>query len=242
MKTLVTSILLVMAIEFHLMSAQPPPPVAAVKTNIQYLDARPILETLREDLLPAELRAMTPAERESAWPGWVSRHDATIRTRLEHGDEESVVNFLLFGTTFTKLARATERDLAQLAGQPSGVPDLIVRRIEDELGRLRLPDPAGLQGFDRLRARDLPPARAVREEDGLRAGVLPEGPGGPRAGRGQLVDGRRGRRRELVLAHHTARLELAQPGGEHVRAAAREPFVQVRIAKRAMHELPDDQE
>jgi len=139
MKTLVTSILLVMAIEFHLMSAQPPPPVAAVKTNIQYLDARPILETLREDLLPAELRAMTPAERESAWPGWVSRHDATIRTRLEHGDEESVVNFLLFGTTFTKLARATERDLAQLAGQPSGVPDLIVRRIEDFIAGIESP-------------------------------------------------------------------------------------------------------
>src|SRR5258705_12939677 len=111
-----------MAIEFHLMSAQALPPVAAVKTNIQYVDAKPILDTLREGLLPADLRVMTRAERESAWPGWVSRHDSTIRARLERGDEESVVNFLLFGTTFTKLARATERDLAQLAGQPSAAP------------------------------------------------------------------------------------------------------------------------
>jgi hypothetical protein len=139
MRTLSTSVLLAIAIEFHLVSAPRPQPVAAVKTNIQYVDARPILETLREDLLPAELRALTAAERESAWPGWVSRHDRTIRARLERGDEESVVNFLLFGTTFTKLARATERDLAQLAGQPGGVPGLIIRRIEDFIAGIGSP-------------------------------------------------------------------------------------------------------
>jgi hypothetical protein len=140
MKTLSTPVLLVMAIEFHLMSAQPPSPVAAVTTNIQYVDAKPILETLREDLLPAELRVMTPAERESAWPGWVSRHDSTIRARLERGDEDSVVNFLLFGTTFTKLLRATERDLAQLAAQPNGASGSIIRRrIEDLIAGIESP-------------------------------------------------------------------------------------------------------
>jgi hypothetical protein len=141
MKTLATSVLAVMAIEFHAMSAQAPTPVAAVKTNIQYLDARPILETLRKDLLPAELRALTPDERERAWPGWVSRHDATIRARLERGDEESAVNFLLFGTTFTKVARATERDLAQLAAGPGGTPGAIVRRIDDFIAGIESPGP-----------------------------------------------------------------------------------------------------
>ena len=135
-----TSVLLFLAVECHLMSAQAPSPVTPVKANIQYLDARPILETLREDLLPAELRALTPAERESAWPGWVSRHDSTIRRRLELGDEDSVVNFLLFGTTFTKVVRATERDLAQLAGQPGGAPGLIIRRIEDLIAGIESPD------------------------------------------------------------------------------------------------------
>ena len=139
MKVLSTSVVLVMAIEFHLTSAQPPAPVAAVKTNIPYLDARPILETLRKDLLPSDLAAMTPEERQSAWPGWVSRHDATIRARLERGDEESVVNFLLFGTTFTKVARATERDLARLGAQPSGTPGLIVRRIDDFIAGIESP-------------------------------------------------------------------------------------------------------
>src|SRR5438445_11440585 len=140
MKTLATAVLLVMAIEFHLMSARPPSPVAAVKTNIEYVDAKPIFETLREDLLPAELRAMTPAERESAWPGWVARHDSTIRARLERGDEDSVVNFLLFGTTFTKLARATERDLAQLAGHPGMAPDSVIAgRLEDLIAGIESP-------------------------------------------------------------------------------------------------------
>lgn len=139
MKTFTASVLLVMAMDFHLMSAQPPRPVAAVKSNIQYLDAKPILETLRADLLPAELRAMTPEGRKLAWPAWVSRHDAAIRARLEGGDEESVVNFLLFGTTFTKVARATERDLAQFGAQPGGAPGVIVRRIDDFVAGIESP-------------------------------------------------------------------------------------------------------
>ena len=140
MKALSTSVLLVIAVELRLMSAQAAQPVAAVKTDLQYVDARPIVETLRGDLLPTELRAMTPAERESAWPGWVSRHDSAIRARLERGDDDSVVNFLLFGTTFTKLARATERDLAQLAGHPGTAPDsIIARRIEDLIAGIESP-------------------------------------------------------------------------------------------------------
>ena len=131
-------ILLVMAIECGLMSAQTlsgnstvAPPIAAVKTNIPYLDAKPIFEALPKDLLPSELRAQTPAGLESAWPAWVARRDVTIRARLERGDEDSIVNFLLFGTTFTKLPRATERDLLELAGRPSRAASPFVGRIED---------------------------------------------------------------------------------------------------------------
>ena len=36
----------------------------------------------------------------------VSRRDLEIRARLQRGDEDSIVNFLLFGTTFTRLPRA----------------------------------------------------------------------------------------------------------------------------------------
>jgi hypothetical protein len=36
---------------------------------------------------------------------WVERQDRAIRSRLQRGDEETIVNWLLFGTTFTKLPR-----------------------------------------------------------------------------------------------------------------------------------------
>lgn len=138
---LTTTLLLAVVVERHPTGAQAPPPPKAPTTNIQYADARPVLESLRADLAPADLSAMAGAEREKAWPEWVSRHDAAIRARLARGDEDSVVNFLLFGTTFTKLARATERDLAQLAAQPGELPDVILRRIEDLIAAVGSPGP-----------------------------------------------------------------------------------------------------
>ena len=98
MKKLVMCLLLAMAIEFSLVSAQTPTGnslvrpdpalevpagAAAIKTNMPYVDAKPILESLRADVLPAALQGKSTAELESTWPDWVSRHDAEIRARLE---------------------------------------------------------------------------------------------------------------------------------------------------------------
>jgi hypothetical protein len=108
-----------------------------------HIDARPILETLRQDLLPAELRAKAPAEIESAWPAWVSRHDQTIRARLERGDDDSIVNLLLFGVTFTKEPRAKAQDILTLAAQARSIEFLQGRvvqgRVEDMAAGIALP-------------------------------------------------------------------------------------------------------
>jgi len=109
---------------------------APVRTNIPYADAKPILDALREDLLPSELLAKTPAERQSLWPRWVARRDVEIRARLERGDEDSVVNFLWFGVTFTKLPRSQLADL--LAGAPAGI-DLLKARIDDMTAGIATP-------------------------------------------------------------------------------------------------------
>ncbi|PYR29454.1 MAG: hypothetical protein DMF92_11745, partial [Acidobacteria bacterium] len=87
----------------------------SVRKNIPYVDAKPILETLRESL-PGELTGKTPAELESAWPGWVSRENAAIRARLEGGDEDSIVYLWQYGTSFTKQPAVTERNVASLGG------------------------------------------------------------------------------------------------------------------------------
>ena len=84
------------------------------KTHIPYPDATFVLDTLRADLLPAELRDRLPAERESLWRDWVLRRDEAIRSRLREGDEDSIVNFLWFGTGFTQHPRMTATYLSTL--------------------------------------------------------------------------------------------------------------------------------
>lgn len=118
--------------------------------NISYGDAKPVLEALRTDLLPEELRSKAPAELESAWPGWVASRDRAIRARLERGDEDSIVNFLLFGTTFTKVPRPTALDLAGLAERPSTLPSLFSDRIEDLIDGISSPGANERLQFARL--------------------------------------------------------------------------------------------
>lgn len=97
-------------------------------TNLPYADAQPILDVLRTDLLPPELRSSTPAEREARWPDWVSRRDAAIRARLARADEDSLLNLLLLGITFTQRPRVT--DLASLRA-PGATLDIVGGRLDD---------------------------------------------------------------------------------------------------------------
>ncbi len=112
---------------------------------IPYSDAKPIFAALREDLLPPEFRGLTPAQREAAWPDWVRRRDAAIRARVAEGDEDSVINLLQFGTTFTKQPRITEQQLAGVVMRKAGSPDVFVpspvlkARIDDFIAALAAP-------------------------------------------------------------------------------------------------------
>jgi hypothetical protein len=109
---------------------------------IPYSEAKPAFDALRDDLLPPELRGLTPAQRETAWPGWVMRRDAAIRARVDEGDEDSVINLLQFGTAFTKQPRITEQQLAGVVMRRAGSPDMFVpspvlkARIEDFIAAL----------------------------------------------------------------------------------------------------------
>lgn len=112
---------------------------------IPYSDAKPIFEALRDDLLPSELRGLTPAQREAAWPGWVMQRDAAIRGRVAEGDEDSVINLLQFGTSFTKQPRITEQQLAGVVMRQAGAPDVFVAspvlkaRIDDFVAAVAAP-------------------------------------------------------------------------------------------------------
>jgi hypothetical protein len=105
--------------------------------RIPFADARASIDAHR-DALPVELRSLDSAALPAAWPAWVAKRDAEIRGRLARGDEDSVVNLWLYGTSFTRLPRVTARQTAQLA-QPDAIEDLLVSRLDDFVAALARP-------------------------------------------------------------------------------------------------------
>jgi hypothetical protein len=107
-------VLLVCAVSLHfLLSARELPPAKVM--YLPFSDARPILEAMSE-VLPAGLASQPLEKLEAVWPSWVKARDAEIRARLTQGDEDTIVNFLLFGTTFTREPRVTSAQLQEFAG------------------------------------------------------------------------------------------------------------------------------
>jgi hypothetical protein len=92
--------------------------------SVRFNEIRPIVSELAGQL-PSELRALTSAQIEATWPAWVERHDREIRARLEQGDEDTIVNWLLFGTSFTSRPRAV---LGAVESGAAGDPELVLRR------------------------------------------------------------------------------------------------------------------
>jgi hypothetical protein len=115
---------------------------SAPTTFIPFADARPILGAYEEDA-PAELRGKSEEELSAAWPLWVAQRDAAIRARLEQGDWDTVVHWLLFGTSFTRRTRLTPENIQHLeapgaaGGEAAG--ELLTGRLDDLLKALSSP-------------------------------------------------------------------------------------------------------
>jgi hypothetical protein len=135
--------------------AQGPP---SPRTYVPFGDARPVLDAIRPDLLPVEFQDRSATEIARAWDGWVAARDTYIRRRLERGDDDSVVNLLLFGSSFTAQPRATAREILALASQGRlaelvGRP-FVQRRIADLVAGAAAPgDNERLQFVARVIAR-----------------------------------------------------------------------------------------
>src|SRR6202521_5802562 len=82
--------------------------LAAGRAFTSYASVKPILDQQR-DQLPPELNNADPAK----WTAWSQRQDKAIRARLQQGDLDSMVNLLLYGTTFTKQPRIKVEDLTE---------------------------------------------------------------------------------------------------------------------------------
>jgi hypothetical protein len=105
-------------------------------TAIPYATAKPILEQLGPSL-PAELADRPAAELESTWADWLARRNVKTRARLKRGDEDSLVNFLRFGTTFTARPRVLN-DGARV-GDSQRVAEVVRGRIADLIAGIASP-------------------------------------------------------------------------------------------------------
>lgn len=130
------SVLLSLAALLISLALAPAAPPAAVAYT-PFSDAEPVLDALAE-VLPLGLRAKSHQELESMWPSWVKSRDAEIRERLNQGDEDTVINLLLFGTSFTQEPRLTAAQLKKLSPDPNQVVEpgtqlraLIQSRVQD---------------------------------------------------------------------------------------------------------------
>src|SRR5262245_25592188 len=65
-----------------------------------FRDVLTIVEALT-DVAPAGLRT------EAAWKEWAGKRDREIRSRLVQGDEDSLANLLVMGTSFTRQPRVS---------------------------------------------------------------------------------------------------------------------------------------
>lgn len=86
------------------------------------------------DAYPGRLPAGLAGGDSKTWTAWERKQDVAIRSRLEEGDLESMVNLLLLGTSFTKQPRIQMENLAEASR--SGV---LRARVEDLVEGMRDP-------------------------------------------------------------------------------------------------------
>jgi len=172
----------------------------AAQSRTTFEQATPVLSSLPSNL-PRELRGRSTAEMARLWPAWVEQHDRDVRARLARGDEDSLVNFWLYGTSFTSHPPAVARESATPS---SALDDIIKNRLEDLLDRVTAPgDNERLQSARRmLAARNADPSDASGRERARRF----------------LLDTRLRMIREFAGTEQA--LAAARPGGAAVLTAA----------------------
>lgn len=137
-----------------------------LKSAIPYADAEPLLRTLAAHV-PQELAGTLRDQIEEAWPVWVAQHDAEIRGRIARGDEDSVVNLWLFGTSFTDLPPSRVADVAT-QGDAASVSQIVDARLEDLLEGMASPGTNERLQFARrlLESHGIPADTSAGQEQG----------------------------------------------------------------------------
>ncbi len=103
--------------------------LAADRAFTSYGSVKPVLDQ-PGDSLPVELRN----PNEAKWTAWSQQQDKAIRTRLQQGDLDSMVNLLLYGTSFTRQPRIKVESLTEASKAGT-----LRARVDDLVAGLRSP-------------------------------------------------------------------------------------------------------
>jgi hypothetical protein len=95
--------------------------------------------------LPVDL-AGTRDQIRAAWPRWIQNHDRDIRARLVRGEEDTLVNFVLFGVSFTDRPRVSPDSTSE------AMLRLINERVQDFVAAIAKPNSDRLNLLNNLLA------------------------------------------------------------------------------------------
>jgi hypothetical protein len=106
-----------------------PPQLAARYAS--FAEAKLTLDHYRQSSLPG-----SEITSETEWNQWIRLQDSDVRSRIDGGVEDSINNFILYGTSFTKLPRLRGSDDAlNSAGQLTSMATARVRALALALRR-----------------------------------------------------------------------------------------------------------
>jgi len=108
--------------------------------------AQPVLKGM-SDALPPDLKAAGPLDA-AKWSAWVESKDGEVRNRLIRGEEDTLVNLLRFGVTFTREYRIDDEYLVRY-GQSSLVNSFAENRANDLIRAWMAPNPS--EGLNEMR-------------------------------------------------------------------------------------------
>jgi hypothetical protein len=103
--------------------------LAADRAFTSYASAKAVLDQ-PGDLLPAALKSPNAAK----WRTWTQQQDKAIRARLQQGDLDSMVNLLLYGTSFTRQPRIKVEAFSE-----ASKAGIVRARVDDLVAGLRNP-------------------------------------------------------------------------------------------------------
>ena len=64
--------------------------------HARYAELQPVIDA-HAAIAPVEFRSATGWARDERWSAWIAGHDREIRARLAQGDEDTIINWMLFG-------------------------------------------------------------------------------------------------------------------------------------------------